>query len=162
VTSYWACARTENQREQVAQHFLGLRGFQSYLPRLRIHRQRHGRKLEFRPCLFPNYIFFLVQGGHWWNARWCPAVASVILSGGTPAVVADAIIAEIRARERNGLVELPTKRETLHVGDQVRILQGPFVGLSGLYQGQRPHQRVLVLLALLGRVELAKSDVEAV
>jgi transcription antitermination factor NusG len=36
------------------------------------------------------------------------------------------------------------------VGDQVRILQGPFAGRLGLYAGQRAHERVLVLLALLG------------
>ena len=48
--------------------------------------------------------------------------------------------------------------------NQVRILQGPFAGHLGLYAGQRAHERVLVLLALLGgqqRVELAKDDVES-
>jgi len=50
-----------------------------------------------------------------------------------------------------------------HVGDQVRILQGPFAGC--LYAGMRAHERVPVLLALLGgqqRVEVPKADVEAV
>jgi hypothetical protein len=53
----------------------------------------------------------------------------------------------------------------LKPGDQVRILQGPFAGHLGLYAGMRAHERVLVLLALLGgqqRVELPKADVEAV
>jgi hypothetical protein len=45
----------------------------------------------------------------------------------------------------------------------VKILQGPLQGLCGLYQGQRAHERVLVLLALLGgqqRVELLKDAIE--
>ena len=66
-------------------------------------------------------------------------------------------------RERNGLIELP-KRPGLKPGDQVWILQGPFAGHLGLYAGMRAHERVLVLLALLGgqqRVELAKDDVES-
>jgi len=91
-------------------------------------------------------------------------VVRIVLDGAQPARVPDAVIAEIRARERNGLVELP-KREMFHVGDQVRILQGPFAGHLGLYAGQRAHERVLVLLALLGgqqRVELARDGIEAV
>ena len=86
--------------------------------------------------------------------------------GGThqPARVPDSVIAEIRARERGGLVELP-QRTTFRTGETGRVTHGPFSGQLGLYQGQRPRERVLVLLALLGghqRVELAKGDVEAV
>jgi transcription antitermination factor NusG len=86
------------------------------------------------------------------------------MDGIKPARVADQIIDDLRKRERNGLVQLP-KREMFHVGDQVRILQGPFAGHLGLYAGMRAHERVLVLLALLGgrqRVQLPKADVEAV
>ena len=77
--------------------------------------------------------------------------------------LADQIIDDLRKRERNGLIELP-KRPALQPGDQVCILQGPFAGQLGLYAGMRPHERVLVLLQLLGgqRVELSKADVEAV
>jgi hypothetical protein len=35
---FWACARTESKRELVAQHFLGLAGFETYLPRVRERR----------------------------------------------------------------------------------------------------------------------------
>ena len=93
-----------------------------------------------------------------------PRRHGLIMDGIKPARVADQIIDDLRKRERNGLIELP-KRPGLKPGDQVRILQGPFAGRLGLYAGMRPHERVLVLLALLGRqqrVELPKCDVEAV
>ena len=47
----------------------------------------------------------------------------------------------------------------------MRVLHGPLAGQLGLYAGQRPHERVLVVLALLGgqqRVELAKDAIELV
>jgi transcriptional antiterminator RfaH len=97
---YWACARTEPSREAVAQHFLGLKGFASYLPRLRVQRHQHGRRVVLRPCLFPNYIFVLIREGHWWNARWCVGVSAMLLAGDVPAAVPDAVIAEIRGREQ--------------------------------------------------------------
>jgi transcription antitermination factor NusG len=80
--------------------------------------------------------------------------------------VADQIIDDLRKRERNGLIELPQRPE-LKPGDRVRILQGPFAGHLGLYAGagMRAHERVLVLLARLGRqqrVELARDAIEVV
>jgi hypothetical protein len=60
-----------------------------------------------------------------------------------------------------GLVELPPR---LKPGDPVRVTRGLLEGLTGLYAGQSPQQRVLVLLALLGtarQVELPAADVAA-
>jgi transcriptional antiterminator RfaH len=160
--SYWACARLEPHRERLALHCLKINGFEVYLPRLREHRISHGRKIEVRPPLFPGYTFIAIEL-QWHTARWTTGVLGLIMAGMAPAHVHDAVIAEIRARERGGLVELP-KREEFRTGEAVRVARGPFSGQLGLYQDQRPHERVLVLLALLGgqqRVELAKDDIEA-
>jgi transcription antitermination factor NusG len=76
----------------------------------------------------------------------------------------DGVIAEIRGRERGGLVELP-RRELARVGDPVRVVRGPFQGHVGLYAGMKPRERVEVLLAIPGgrqRVALPRGDVEAV
>jgi transcriptional antiterminator RfaH len=84
------------------------------------------------------------------------------MDGVTPGRVPDAVIDELKARERNGAIELP-RRDDLKPGDSVRILQGPFSGHLGLYTGMRPRQRIEVLLQLLGgqtKVELPRSDVE--
>ena len=159
--SFWAAAQLQPNRTSLALHCLALAGYEVYHPHLRVH--RHGRRIPVTPPLFPGYCFISIEL-QWHTARWAPGVVRIVLDGGVPARVPDAVIAEIRARERGGLVELP-KRETLHVGDQVRILQGPFAGHLGLYAGQRAYERVLVLLALLGsqqRVELAKDAIEAV
>jgi transcriptional antiterminator RfaH len=115
------------------------------------------------PPLFPGYCFLTIEA-QWHAARWSIGILGMIMDGLRPARVPDGVISEIRARERGGLVELP-KPPGPKLGDRVRVLAGPLQGLSGLYQGQRPHDRVLVLLALLGgeqRVELPRSDVEVV
>src|SRR5215475_5432955 len=104
--------------------------------------------------------FVAFRDGRWWDVRWCVGVAAVIMSGSEPARLSDRIVDEIRGRERGGLVGLP--RDKFRTGETVRVTHGPFSGQLGLYQGQRPHERVLVLLALLGgqqRVELAGGDI---
>src|SRR5262249_2473208 len=100
----------------------------------------------------------------WHAARWSVGVLGLIMNGLCPARVADSVIAEIRARERGGLVELP-RREEFRMGEAVRVRAGPFTGSLALYAAQRPHDRVLVLLSLLGsaqRVVLARDAIEAV
>jgi transcriptional antiterminator RfaH len=161
--SYWACARVEPRRESVAQHFLKLAGYEVYLPRLRERRVSHGRRIIVTPPLFPSYIFVEIRDGSWWSARWCVGVVAVIMSGDRPARVPDCTLDEIRRREVRGAVEL-SKPPGLQRGDKVRIVRGAFYGYLGLYEGMRPHERVDVLLGVLGgqhRVVLPAADVEA-
>jgi transcriptional antiterminator RfaH len=81
-----------------------------------------------------------------------------------PAHVPDAIISEIRSRERGGLVELP-KLHKFRPGMRVRVISGPLLDQIGMLADLRPHERVLVLLQLLEaerRVELARNAIEAI
>jgi len=160
---YWAAAQLQPQRDSLALHCLRQAGFETYAPRLRERRTVHGRALVRPPLLFPGYAFVLVEL-QWSRARWSPGVVRIVMNGAAPAAVPDSVIAALKARERGGLIELP-RAPKFRSGDRVRVLHGPFIGLVGLYAGMKPHERVAVLLTLLGgqqRVTLPKGDVEAV
>jgi transcriptional antiterminator RfaH len=160
--AYWCCARTELRGGDKARHFLRLNGYGSYVPLVRSPRIRRGRRIEKIEPLFPSYIFVAIQDGRWWNARWCVGVLAMIMSGDQPAHVPDRVLDEIRRREVRGAVELP-KAPGMKVGARVRVSGGPFQGQLGLYAGMKPHERVEVLLALLGgqqRVTLPRSSIE--
>jgi transcriptional antiterminator RfaH len=146
--AFWTAARLQPRHEAYALHCLGVAGYTSYYPRLRDRRKRFGRTIENKPPLFPGYAFVLIEL-QWHAARWAPGICSLIMDGVAPARVPDSVIAEIRARERGGLIELP-KQTGLRAGDQVKILAGPFTGHLALYTSMRPQQRVEILLALLG------------
>src|SRR5215468_2003529 len=159
---FWACAQIEPYRERLAAHCLGLNGFEIYCPRLRERIRVRGRKVVRTPLLFPNYCFVLVVSA-WWSARWSAGVRRLVMDGELPAKVPDAVIAEIRSRERNGLVELPKPRG-LAPGTRVRVISGPLSAQIGLLAVLKPHERVLVLLQLLGGerpVELGPNAIEA-
>ena len=62
------------------------------------------------------------------------------------------------------MIDLPKPPRFRH-GDKVRITRGAFADHLALYDGQTSHQRVAVLLRLLGgerRVELPEDAVEEV
>ena len=113
------------------------------------------RKVAVTPPLFPSYAFVLIEL-QWHAARWCPGVLRLVLSGAQPAKVPDHVIAELRGRERNGLITLPPPPD-FQRGDRVRITRGVFAGQLALFDGMRAHERVEVLLQILGRVELPKG-----
>jgi transcription antitermination factor NusG len=156
----WIAARLLPQKQTLALYCLKLGGFETYLPRIREHRTVRGRRIDATPPLFPGYCFIGI-GSQWHAARWSPGVASLIMHGASPARVPDATIAEIRAREVNGLVELPQPPK-LKPGDRVRIIRGPLHTLEALYAGQCASDRILVLLALLGAertIEMPAADI---
>ena len=161
MENFWCAARLRPQHENYALYCLGVSGFAVYFPKLRQRRTVRGRRVETSPALFPGYAFVWIEL-QWHAARWCPGILGLIMDRVAQARVPDSVIAEIRSRERDGLVELP-RAPGLRRGDAIRVTQGPLEGLRGLYDGQKPHQRVEVLLALLGarqRVELPASSVE--
>ena len=160
---FWCCAQIEPYRERLAMHCLGLNGFEVYCPRMREQVRIRGRKIVRTPPLFPGYTFVLIVS-RWWDARWSAGVRRLVMDGELPAKVPDAVIAEIRSRERNGLVEL-VKPRGLRPGTRVRLVSGPFCDRIGLVAGLRGRERVLCLLNLLGaqqRVELAQSAIEVI
>jgi transcriptional antiterminator RfaH len=163
MLNYWAVARLQPQHERAGLINLGLNGYEVYYPRVRERRIRQGRRIEVRPPLFWGYAFFVVKSEIWYSARWSIGVLGVIMDGVKPARVPDAVIAEIKGRERGGAVMLP-ERERFKPGEPVRVVVGPFAGRLGLYSGMRPRERIEVLLQLLGslqKVELAQDAIEA-
>jgi transcriptional antiterminator RfaH len=156
----WICARSEPHREQFATGELRRRGYEIYLPRIAEHIVRRGRKITVEKPLFASNIFVVVID-RWYDCRWCPGIAAVLLGAdGIPAQVPPKVITDLKGRERNGLIVLP-QPPCFRPGDRVRVTRGVLAGLSGLYQGQRSRERVAVLRAVLGRVELAAGDVAA-
>jgi hypothetical protein len=82
------------------------------------------------------------------------------MDGATPAKVPDAVIAEIRSRERKGASTLPPQ---LRAGYRVCVLRGPFRDQLAIYAGMSGRDRVAVLLRLLGgerRILLHRFEVD--
>jgi transcriptional antiterminator RfaH len=160
--AYWTAAQLEPNRERIALHLLAREDFTVYAPKLRVRRIVRGRHEDREAPLFPGYCFVWIEL-QWHRARWCPGIRRLVMDGLQPAKVPDAVIEEIRGRERNGAVEFPQRR--LQYGDRVKILAGPFRGHLAMYAGMSGSERVAVLLQILGgqqRATLAQRGLEAI
>ena len=78
-------------------------------------------------------------------------MSHLICNGDEPAQVARGVIEALRQRQdEHGFIRLETRRQ-FALGDQIKVLDGPFSACLGLYEGMTDNERVVILLDLLGR-----------
>ncbi len=162
----WYAAYTQPHAEAKALDHLQRQGYSIYLPRYR-RWVRHARKraLVSRP-LFPRYLFVgldrLTQ--RWRPIRSTAGVLGLVSGGEEPVAVSPEIIDALRRREGEGAFDVLSPAQQLRAGDRVRVTQGPFEDFVGRLMGVADHERVYILLDLLGRAvraEVAATAVEA-
>jgi transcription antitermination factor NusG len=135
----WCLVFTEARRESLVQLLLTKTHHEIYFPRIR----ERGKKVT----MFPNYLFVQMINDQFYNIRWTPHVLNVLHDRQKSL---ESIVSDLRRRERDGYVRLP-RPPRLQKGQQVNIIAGSFEGHVGWYDGQSSHDRVRVLLDLLGR-----------
>jgi transcriptional antiterminator RfaH len=149
----WIVLRTRAGRETWALENVEGHGFKAYLPRILERQNHYGQKLAIAAPLFPTYLF--VFADRWRDLLSVFGIIGVIMRGTEPDFVPNRVIAEIRARESDGLVVLPKAKPQIGINSTVRVTNGPLCGHVGIVAGMREQQRVRVLLELMGR----KTDV---
>lgn len=148
----WYVVHTHPQAEERAVHHLQFQGFSVYLPRFRAER-RHARKVEIveRP-LFPRYLFIDmdVEQTRWRSIRGTFGVRDLVSRGDRPAPVPMGVVEEIRRREgEDGLIKLPIP--SFQTGERVQVTDGALAEQIGVVLAMPDHQRVILLLGMLGR-----------
>jgi transcriptional antiterminator RfaH len=152
-----------NGEPKAAQHLLR-QGFEIYLPRY-LKRRRHARKVDFvaRP-LFPRYLFVAIDTAtqRWRAIQSTQGISHLVCNGEEPAVVPDGVLSALKAREDDrGFVGMEAK-PAFAPGDRVRVLAGAFMDNAGLFDGMGDHDRVAILLDMLGRKVRVYLDVDLV
>jgi transcriptional antiterminator RfaH len=151
--SRWYVVQTHVNAEVKAGANLERQGFAVYLPRF-LKRRKHARKVETvaRP-LFPRYLFVAIDVGtqRWRSIQSTLGVSHLVCLNGHPASIENGVLNALRARENeDGFIKL-TRRSCFSPGDRVRITEGAFIDNLALVESFSDHERVAVLLDLLGR-----------
>jgi transcriptional antiterminator RfaH len=151
---FWTVVTTHPMSERRAITNIARQGFHWYAPREKVTRVVRGRRITDARWMFPRYLFV------WIEAQWASlcntiGIASVLMNGDNPARVPNDWVLSMKARERNGLIDL--RKNRFHIGQPVSVTGGLFIGKRGIYQGQTSRQREVILLEALGTVELASG-----
>ena len=143
----WRVVTAHRHREAVARVRLGQQGLETHLPLLR-RWPRPPVGSDVGP-LFPGYVFVRAERAHFHRITRTPGVGGLIVFGGEPARLDDAVIDFLRGREEpDGIITAGP----LPSGSAVRITDGPWRGLAAILERRvSARERVLVLLNILQR-----------
>lgn len=149
---HWYLVHTKPRQEDCALQNLQRQGYQCYLPMLSVESIRQGSLAVANEPLFPRYLFIRLGVGDsaksWAPIRSTKGVNRLVCFGSEPARIDDNLIAFLQAQE----ISLQNKPEPLFKpGERVRITEGAFIGIEGIYQMIEGERRVMVLIELLSK-----------
>ncbi len=151
---HWFAVYTKPRQEQIALLNLENQSFECYLPMAEDPNQTRGAGNKARPePLFPRYLFLNAdpQQQSLATVRSTRGVAGLVRAGCELVKVPTSIIAGLKTRMHTATGSIALESTGLNSGDKVRVFDGPFAALEGVFQEHRGRTRSLLLLEILGR-----------
>ncbi len=162
--TFWCAVQTHARSEDKAAFHLRRQGYEVYLPK-HLKTRRHARRVDWVPSpLFPRYLFVLIDPTAMpcWSIRSTVGVSALVSFGQKPAAVPEEIIHEIRVRQdENGLVKI-NEVEKFKPGQAIRVADGPFTDVEGLFECPSDDDRVNILLKIMGRTVRVRLPVDTI
>ncbi len=147
---HWYAIYTNPRAEKKTHTLLTQRGFESYLPLLKILKQWSDRKKWVEEPLFRSYIFVRVSEREYLDVLQVQGVVKYISFSGRAAIIKDDQIETIKML-LSSETELEISEHAFKKGEQVSIKAGPFIGLMGELIDLHNSKRFLVRFDQLGK-----------
>jgi transcriptional antiterminator RfaH len=148
----WHLVHTKPRQEARAEENLAHQGYAVYLPRALVTQRRRGKPQRRVEPLFPRYLFIQLEPGvdNWAPLRSTLGVSAVVRFGTDAAIVPDALVAALQAREdAAGLCDLRLAPPA--PGDRVVVVDGELAGFEGIFVTADGDARATILLDIVGR-----------
>jgi transcriptional antiterminator RfaH len=148
----WYCLQSQPKHERIATICLRmLKGVIVFFPRVRFKRRTLQGLVWVTEAMFPSYLFahFELTEMHL-KVRCAHGVSGIVRFGDRYPTIEDHALE--RLRDLTGVAEIRELSHELSQGDQVKIVDGAFVGLEAVITKVLPaKQRIRVLMDFLGR-----------
>ncbi len=147
--SNWYLVRTKPGKERWVRDQLQPAVAEVFLPMLRAKTPRWGRMTNSVGPLFPCYVFARFDlETRYFDVKYMAGVRGIVSAGSDPLAVPEAIVAEIRLRGVDGIVEIVER--PFDSGQRVTIVDGPFRGFEAVFDRYLSGaERVAILLSAL-------------
>lgn len=155
----WHVARTRRAAENLAVRHLSQQNFSTFLPTFE-KTTRHARKfIKKRAPLFPSYVFVHFDPAHtqWRSINGTLGVAGLLMNGDQPAPTPRGLIEDLML----AYSDPATPPERFAIGDQVRMIGGPFADKVGRLAEIHGAGRVSVLMEFMGQERPVRTRVES-
>jgi transcriptional antiterminator RfaH len=153
----WYALYTKQYKEHQVSNFLESKGFETYLPTIKVRKNGSYRVVPFFSC----YLFVRVDPSDGLSSlRWTPGLRKVVCFGDQPADVPDDIISRIKQR----LAQMQESGYSTHLfqpGDRIVMTSGPLRDFEAVFErGLSSGQRARILVDFLGRWMPCEVEIE--
>ncbi|MBV8415634.1 MAG: hypothetical protein JO251_10545 [Verrucomicrobia bacterium] len=148
----WYCLRSQPKHEHIAAaHLRMLAGVSVFCPRIRFKRPTRQGLAWVTEAMFPGYLFALFELAEMHRqVRYAHGVSGIVQFGGRYPTIEDKALKQLR--EQAGSAEIKELNYEVSQGDQVKVVQGVFVGLEAVVTQVLPaKERVRILMDFVGR-----------
>lgn len=147
----WYVVYTQAQKEAISARNLEKQDFEVYLPRYTKQCRHARRTYTVLAPLFPRYLFVRIDPAtqRWRSINGTIGVNCLLTEGSDPIPLPDGLIETMREREQDGLVRVSVP--AFKKGQKLRVTNGPFADLEGLFDNLDDQERVVLLLDFMGR-----------
>ncbi len=147
----WFLLKTKTRQEKRAMENLLRQHIDCYCPQAFVEKIFRGKKSQIIEILFPGYIFvnFRNPESSIQSVKNTRGVRSFVSFGGTPARVPFELIQELKEKTKpseNLLISNLPKR-----GDELKVTDGPFHGMSVVFSQPNGDERAEVLLNIMSQ-----------
>ncbi len=144
----WLVFYTKSRHEKKVRDVLTRRGFDVFLPMQKVLRQWSDRKKKVEVPLFNSYIFVHIPYHRTQEVLEVPGVSWAIRHNGKAAELHPKEYETIVRFIETGLLIEDLPAESIEVGEQVEVMDGPLKGLVGQVEGKGSGKFIVVLQAL--------------
>jgi transcription antitermination factor NusG len=152
MAHWYACLTRARSEKKVAER-LTRKQLTTYLPLIPREREWSDRTKVVEWPVFPSYVFCRVEPPQMTLVLRTPGVAQIVHHAGAPAVIRDEEMENVR-RVVEGLAasgQEPEPTPDFRTGQPVRVIRGPFEGVTGRVREVRGRKRLLVGIAEIGQ-----------
>ena len=153
---HWLAGYTRSHYEHKVRNFYQQRGWEVFLPTYRSWRRWSDRRKLLDLPLFPSYVFVRLREADRYRAVQAPGFLWFVTQDHRPAIVNGQELQAIRQALASGLQYDPMP--TLHLGDEVEIIDGPMRGAHGRLIRKEKNAVALLVSAINGGVRITFPD----
>jgi transcriptional antiterminator RfaH len=166
MTENWYLVRTKPRQENKAKENLERQSYSVYLPLLEVRKNKRGKWADVIEMLFPGYLFVNVDLSLRSLApiRSTLGVTNLVQFGSEIRPLPDTIVPLLKSAEHTVDHLHRLSEPVFEVGGEIEILNGPFTGLSAVFNASKGVDRALILVSVLGRtseVEISTNSIVA-
>ena len=163
MSAQWFAVQAKPRQESTAKRHIERQGYLAYLPMITVRKRTRAAWTSSVEPLFPRYLFVNANINEQSLApiRSTMGVSGLVRFGNVLRPVPDAVVHYLQQAEASQSSLTGEESWPFQIGDKVAVLEGPFAGLTAVFEGAQPEARAMILIELLGRQNAVEVPINA-